>query len=370
MTLDAVVNQPPAPSLPAPPSSIWSRARSVWRLRAELEERPCPLCGEAERWPVVRYERFFLPIEVAMCRRCGFVYAARMFDAAGAERFYQRTYADLMYDRRPDVTQEMIDSSADHGRFHLDRINEVVPSFSAVLDVGCGFGHFLAECRGQGAEVYGSEPGDDRLLYAQQTLGLGAAATAEPFETGRPPPFTPDLVTMFHTLEHLLDPVQVLKRAHELMAPDGWLVVEVPDLMGPWASHGVSFIYIGHCTYFTVETLSLTLAKSGFVVRSVTRAAEPGIYPANLRVFAQKGEAGAIAPPPDIDAARRHVKAHLHAWSTENGYPAWALKLVRAVLGISRPSLRSAPTLTLPHVRRGRGLDASYPLSRPKGGGG
>lgn len=329
MPLDAA-STPPA----TPPSSVWSRARSIVRLWGELEARPCPLCGSPERWPVVRFERFFLPIEVSMCRRCGFVYAARMFDAAGAERFYQRTYADLMYDRRPDVTQEMIDSSAHHGRFHLDRINEVVPKFSAVLDVGAGFGHFLAACRDQGAKVYGSEPGDDRLLHAQKDLGLGDAVTAEPFETGRPPPFTPDLVTMFHTLEHLLDPVVVLKRAAELMADDGWLVVEVPDLMGPWASHGVSFIYIGHCTYFTEASLTQTLAKAGFVVRHVTRAAEPGIYPANLRVFAQKGEAGTIAPPPDIEAVRAHVKAHLHAWSPENGYPAWALKLVKAVLGV------------------------------------
>ena len=66
----------------------------------------------------------------------------------------------------------------------------------------------------------------------------------------------------------------------------------------------------------------------------MTRAAEPGIYPANLRVFAQKGEPGPIAPPPDIDAVRTHVKAHLHAWSFENGYPAWTLKLAKAVLGV------------------------------------
>lgn len=329
MTLDAADQMPATPS-----SSIWSRARSIVRLRGKLEERPCPLCGSAERWPVVRYERFLLPIEVAMCRGCGFVYAARMFDAAGAERFYQRTYADLMYDRRPNVTKEMIDSSAHHGRFHLDRINEIVPTFSGVLDVGAGFGHFLRLCRDQGAEVYGSEPGDDRLAYAQHDLGLGDAATAEPFETGRPPPFAPDLVTMFHTLEHLLDPLVVLRRAHRLMTPDGWLVVEVPDLMGPWASHGVAFVYIGHCTYLTEASLTQALAQAGFVVRHATRAAEPGIYPANLRVFAQKGEPGALPPTPDIDAVRAHVRAYLHAWSLDNGYPAWALKLVKAVLGV------------------------------------
>ena len=330
MTLDAPPNQAPAPA-----STPWSRARAVWRLRAELKERPCPLCGSGERSPVVRYERFFLPIEVSICADCGFVFAARMFDAAGAERFYQRTYADLMYDRRPDVTAEMIESSQHHGRFHLDRIKDVVPSFSRVLDVGCGFGHFLAACRDEGAEVYGSEPGDDRLLHAQQTLGLGSAATAEPFETGPPPPFAPDLVTMFHTLEHLLDPVAVLKRAAGLIDPEGWLVVEVPDLMGPWASHGASFIYIGHCSYFSAETLTRALALAGFAVKKVTRRAEPGIYPANLRIFARKGRpATDLAPAPDPETVRRHVRDHLHAWSLANGYPRWALKLGRAVLGI------------------------------------
>lgn len=326
----------PADSLATstPPSSPWSRARSVWRLRSELKERPCPLCGSAGRAPLVRYERFFLPIEVSMCEGCGFVYAARMFDAAGAERFYRRTYADLMYDRRPELTAEMIESSAHHGRFHLERIKEVVPAFSRVLDVGCGFGHFLAYCRDEGAQVYGSEPGDDRLAYAQETLGLGAAATAEPFETGAAPPFAPDLVTMFHTLEHLLDPVAALKRAAELIDPEGWLVVEVPDLLGPWASHGVSFIYVGHCTYFTEQTLTHALGLAGFVVHKATRAAEPGIYPANLRVFARKGEPGPPPPPPDRETTMRHIREHLHAGSFVNGYPAWAIKLGRAILGV------------------------------------
>jgi hypothetical protein len=31
---------------------------------------------------------------------------------------------------------------------------------------------------------------------------------------------------------------------------------------------------------------------------------------------------------------RAHVRVHLHAWSFENGYPAWTLKLVKAVLGV------------------------------------
>jgi hypothetical protein len=92
---------------------------------------------------------------------------------------------------------------------------------------------------------------------------------------------------------------------------NGWLVVEVPDLVGRWASHGVAFIYIGRSADFTDASLSQTLAKTGFVIRRVIRAAEPG-----------------------IDAVRARVRKRLRASSFDNGYPAWTLKLVKAVLGV------------------------------------
>ena len=107
-----------------------------------------------------------------------------------------------------------------------------------------------------------------------------------------------------------------------------------PDVMGPWASHGTSFIYIGHCSYFSAETLTKALGLAGFVVHQVTRRAEPGVYPANLRIFARKGTPGAPPPAPDYETLDLHIRAHLHALSPTIGYPRWALKLGRAILGV------------------------------------
>jgi SAM-dependent methyltransferase len=137
-----------------------------------------------------------------------------------------------------------------------------------VLDVGCGGGLFLRMLAERGHKVLGLD------------FSLGAAATAWR-QNGVPaicgslshPPLPQglfDVVTMFHVLEHLYDPVAHLESARELLKPGGRLVVQVPNaacwqflLLGEhWSGADVP----RHLFNFRARDLEILLEHCGFEV--------------------------------------------------------------------------------------------------------
>lgn len=65
-----------------------------------------------------------------------------------------------------------------------------------------------------------------------------------------------DIITLFHVLEHLAHPKEVIKVIHGMLAQDGILVIEVPNLESKRSSPTNHF-FKAHLNYFT----SLSLAN-------------------------------------------------------------------------------------------------------------
>lgn len=99
------------------------------------------------------------------------------------------------------------------------------PSGGRLLDIGCGYGHFLRVMEGRGWQAEGIDPSANTVKYARDR-GLNVMQTTideGPFPEG---PF--QAVTMFYVLEHLTDPFKALKKVFDLLIPGGMLVIRVP----------------------------------------------------------------------------------------------------------------------------------------------
>jgi 2-polyprenyl-3-methyl-5-hydroxy-6-metoxy-1,4-benzoquinol methylase len=78
-----------------------------------------------------------------------------------------------------------------------------------------------------------------------------------------------DMITLWHVLEHFLEPIEELKKIKELLTPNGILLIEVPNLKSikfrlsgnKWKG-GNHPLY--HRSFFTAKTLKSTLSESGF----------------------------------------------------------------------------------------------------------
>ena len=96
-----------------------------------------------------------------------------------------------------------------------------------LLDVGCGDGSFLSLARSCGWDVIGLDPDPEAATNAAKQ-GLTVYEGGIEYFDGKTELF--DVITMCHVIEHVHDPVNVLKICHSLLKPGGQLWLETPNI--------------------------------------------------------------------------------------------------------------------------------------------
>lgn len=153
--------------------------------------------------------------------------------------------------------------TAEHcARRRVRLVNEVglVHAGRRLLDVGCGDGTFLLAAKNRGWQVTGTEMNPDLARAAGLEVygSLDELAGCEPF----------DCITLWHVLEHLVDPLAELTALRKLLAPDSVLVLAVPDAGGTQARlWGRSWLHRDvprHLHHFSRRSLELHLHGAGF----------------------------------------------------------------------------------------------------------
>jgi SAM-dependent methyltransferase len=129
----------------------------------------------------------------------------------------------------------------------------------AVLDVGTGMGYLLAALAEElpQFDIAGYDLNDEKEQFIR-------ANGATDFYSGSlediPKKF--DLITLNHVLEHLPDPVTVLKQAKALLKPGGYLAVIVPCFQSVYTD----FFFLEHCSHFTESSLNVVSALAGLSI--------------------------------------------------------------------------------------------------------
>jgi SAM-dependent methyltransferase len=151
------------------------------------------------------------------------------------------------------------------------------------LDVGCGSGGSLAVAAALGWRAAGIEvdtAAADRARRFTPDVYAGDILSA-PF-----PPGSFDVVSAFHVLEHVPDPVAVVRRMLEWLAPGGLVVIEVPNAGGLGASiFGPAWSGLElprHLSHFTPRTLGRAVELAGGRVVWCRHQAKPRYYVRSL----------------------------------------------------------------------------------------
>jgi 2-polyprenyl-3-methyl-5-hydroxy-6-metoxy-1,4-benzoquinol methylase len=146
------------------------------------------------------------------------------------------------------------------------------PPGGRLLDVGCGDGSFLDFARRAGWSVVGVDF-DQKAVDAARSRGLdirlGGIEVLSPQERF-------DGITMSHVIEHVHDPMAVLRTCHGLLKPGGWLWLETPNLdaLGHRA-YGPDWRGLEpprHLVLFSLASIRRLLTAAGFTGVTVQRA--------------------------------------------------------------------------------------------------
>ena len=227
----------------------------------------CPLCS-ASSWQAVLHgapdyisgERF----DILRCDACGLAVTDPMPGDDVIERYYSARYRGNRHsftDRWRIVLRARMLASRFPSRFA-----------GRFLDIGCGWGDFALAMRRRGWDVCVTEI-NLTSLEKLRAAGIDAKTSDEAMRgDGFGRAF--DAITCWHVLEHVIRPVELVRWAHRILAPNGLLQVTVPGLSSWQAKLGRSrWLHLDvprHRYHFTRATLRRILEDNGFDVIGTT----------------------------------------------------------------------------------------------------
>ncbi len=97
-----------------------------------------------------------------------------------------------------------------------------------LLDVGCGNGRFLSNMRSLSWDVIGVEPDPIAANIAREYFKLTVIPSG--IEEADLPVNSFQAVTLRHVIEHVHDPIGLLRKCYRLLAPGGKLVILTPNV--------------------------------------------------------------------------------------------------------------------------------------------
>ena len=136
-----------------------------------------------------------------------------------------------------------------------------------LLDIGCGYGHFLDFMRTIGWKVKGVDTSAQAVAYA---ISKELDVEHGTFNHDKYLPESFNVVTLFYVLEHLQDPLDILKKIYRILKPGGILVLRVPYTTP--IVKALSILNIKNNLYdspfhlydFSPKTLNLIIDKAGY----------------------------------------------------------------------------------------------------------
>ncbi|MEJ0043059.1 MAG: class I SAM-dependent methyltransferase [Rhizomicrobium sp.] len=265
-------------------------------MSADDAQRPmdtCPLCGadaavEAQRQALALAGLGKTVIGFGHCGACGHIYQVRRASDELLAHHYAAYSNYTCFD--PEAAR-----AAPPGNLtrRLLTLAQARAPKGMVYEVGCATGYHLAHFRRAGWQVGGCDPSPKAVAQAGEIFGIeidcGMDADALPRRSGL------GVVLFSHVLEHMTDPIAALRLAHDALAEDGVVLLEVPCATAP---HLVApgWFTLEHLHYFSQHALTNLLAAAGFAPLEFRIAFKAELYPVIAAVAVKAGRP--VAPVP------------------------------------------------------------------------
>jgi SAM-dependent methyltransferase len=212
---------------------------------------------------------------------------------AELEEFYQTSYRESY----KGVRQPKRKHTYRAGVLAIERASRLGTYLHAgadVLDVGCASGEFLYVLDTLGHHPTGIEPDPQYGEFARKEYGVRIVTGCAHHHSFPNASF--DLVTLFHVLEHVPNPQQVLERVRDWTKDSGCIAIEVPSAASQ-NQHPAKRFHYAHVLGFTEASLKRCLESSGWSVNELSGDSDDR----NLFAVAVKHGASAQVSPGPAD---------------------------------------------------------------------
>lgn len=253
----------------------------------EMISRVCPLCGSTDTSRIFAEADFdfnrldgfafasrklpeYMHYRLIECKRCDLLYATPL----PKEDFLVEGYSEAAYDS----SEESHNAARTYASF-LPAIMERLADLRGALDIGAGDGAFLEFLLEHGFEgIVGIEP--SRAPIAAARHDIVPLIREGVFCTGDHDPEKFSLITCFQTLEHLYDPLAMVRGVWRLLKPGGaafFICHNRRSLSARLLGTKSPIFDIEHLQLFSPESARYLLEQNGF--SSVTVSPIVNRYP-------------------------------------------------------------------------------------------
>jgi len=226
----------------------------------------CFLCGSNHFSCIHKGVRGSKDINVIRCESCGLVQLDKFID--DIEKFYEES------NMRPvQKTLNEIRATAYRDDYRRYLFTKSMIENRSVLDFGAGAGGFIKLCKECVKDICGIEL-EKIMQDAIIKEGVPCFSGVKDLKQKMPEKRF-NIITLFHVLEHLQNPIRVLRLLADLLDNNGKIIIEVPNaddaLLSTFKNDSFAdFTYwMCHLYLYSNQTLKALIEKAGLKVKFI-----------------------------------------------------------------------------------------------------
>lgn len=202
---------------------------------------------------------------VCQCLKCSLIQLSMIPKEEEQKKFYDEDMQTKLILKKIS-TKDLEKRTLVDTQRRIEMIKKRFDRKSFVLDLGSGYGFFLKALKANGFKCIGLEISKGRRHISQKVTKV--PVITEKIDSPSKTKVRYDLITLFHVIEHITDPVKLCQDLKTYLKENGMLIVEAPNakdhMLLKSKKYQEFFWQRAHISYFTPKTLSKVLIKAGF----------------------------------------------------------------------------------------------------------
>ena len=239
----------------------------------------CPACGDSSFESFIKTKAQMHSnkelFNFDQCSSCSLVFLNPRVSLNNLKNYYTSYYLPYRGAKAWGKFEKLVDSSQE--KLDLRRVNTItnyhkLSEKSLILDIGCGKPTFLKACQHEiKCQTMGIDFSDEGWKDKADNFKSINLQVAEIKDL--PTTLEPDVITMWHYLEHDYTPFENLSSLKSLSKPSTTLIIEIPNFDSAsrkkYGKNWAGWHTPRHISLFSPKNIELLLKKSGWKVSKV-----------------------------------------------------------------------------------------------------
>lgn len=206
-------------------------------------------------------------MKIVRCVNCGLIYVNPQPSKEDIKKIYKNGYFNGSWQ------SDFLSEKKLYTPRFKERLRQIIAfkTKGKLLDVGCAVGYFLEAARDDGWQAFGVEISSFAARYARDS---GFDVFTGTLEEANHPAQSFDVVTLWHVLEHMEDPLGCLLETHRILKKSGLVAIELPNIgsrkFKKLRENWDQLKPHEHLYYFTPGALTKMVKKARFKIAEIS----------------------------------------------------------------------------------------------------